>query len=498
MACALLAAPGLAAAQDNQPVAITDIKVDDANGAKRVLVTFSRDATPTYFISSNDSTSVSISIGNISTAKALPLGDAQGLVRQLHGDQIGTAYSLSITTACAVHVEASAIDRRDLAFSLRPLDPSCTGTTGGMGGAMMGPRPEKGFGSLNGGEFKVVKLKYADVSEVVGLLSDGETIKPNDGFVAHEPAFGSPGMTNGSTSAAIPNPLAPGGPSVEPLGQAVTPTIGVDRRLNAVVLRGTPEDVAKMEAKIAAIDVPVDSVILEISFVELDKNGAKNLGLNLNNASNQIGVLSWQTGQTNANGGTLITGGVFSAAVQAALYAQVVAGNGKVISRPRIAAQSGASAKILTGDALPILTSIALSGVNAVSQQVQYVNVGVDLQIAPRVTDDGFVTSHIFCVVSNVTGTSQGYPTISQREAESSATVKDGEAFVIGGLTQESTITSTTNLPVASSMPLIGGLFRNKSSTKSTTELYIVITPHIVRGHSPLPDDLALRKALKE
>ena len=74
------------------------------------------------------------------------------------------------------------------------------------------------------------------------------------------------------------------------------------------------------------------------------------------------------------------------------------------MSRPRIAAQSGSTAKIITGDALPILTSITLSGVNGVSQQVQYVNVGVTLQIAPRVSSDGFVTSQIYGVVSSVTG----------------------------------------------------------------------------------------------
>ena len=75
---------------------------------------------------------------------------------------------------------------------------------------------------------------------------------------------------------------------------------------------------------------------------------------------------------------------------------------------------------------------------------MQYVNVGVTLQIAPRVSDDGFVTSHVFAVVSSVTGTSQGYPTISQREASTSATVRDGDTFVIGGLTQESDLTTTT------------------------------------------------------
>jgi general secretion pathway protein D len=96
-----------------------------------------------------------------------------------------------------------------------------------------------------------------------------------------------------------------------------------------------------------------------------------------------------------------------SGQLQAAIYAQVSKGEGRIVSRPRIAAQSGSTAKIITGDALPILTSITLSGVNGVSQQVQYVNVGVTLQIAPRVSVDGFVTSQIYGVVSSVTGVSR-------------------------------------------------------------------------------------------
>ena len=158
------------------------------------------------------------------------------------------------------------------------------------------------------------------------------------------------------------------------------------------------------------------------------------------------------------------------------------AGRGRVVSKPRISAQSGSSAKIITGDALPILTSIQLSGVNGVSQQVQYVNVGVTLQIAPRVSEDGFVTSHVFCVVSSVTGFSQGYPTISQREAETSATVGDGETFVIGGLTQENKISNETKVPLLGELPIIGdALFGVDKGSEVKTELYIVVTPHIVK-----------------
>ena len=155
-------------------------------------------------------------------------------------------------------------------------------------------------------------------------------------------------------------------------------------------------------------------------------------------------------------------------------------GNGRIVSKPRIAAQSGSTAKIITGDALPILTAITLSGVNGVSQQVQYVNVGVTLQIAPRVSADGFVTSHVYAVVSSVTGFSQGYPTISQRQAETSATVRDGDSFVIGGLTQDENITNKSKVPILGDIPLVGQAFRTDRNTRSRTELYIIVTPHVV------------------
>ena len=115
------------------------------------------------------------------------------------------------------------------------------------------------------------------------------------------------------------------------------------------------------------------------------------------------------------------------------------------------------------------------------SQQVQYVNVGITLQIAPRVSSDGYITSRIYGVVSSVTGFSQGYPTISQREAETSASVRDGETFVIGGLTQDNVLTTSSRIPLLGDIPLVGYLFQNERSTTTRTELYIVITPRIVR-----------------
>lgn len=329
----------------------------------------------------------------------------------------------------------------------------------------------------DGESFELIPLKYADVSEVIGLLVEGVTIEANNVFIRREPGFGSLGSGN------QPQYLSMQSQQQQPakqLGQSFGNGLGVDRRLNAIWVAGTPERIAQVKAMVALIDVPVDSVILETQFVELTESGAKNLGIDLNNSNGQIAIGKIETGTFlpfSIDPNDVLPSGV----MQAAIYAQVEKGEGRILSRPRISAQSGSTAKIITGDALPILTSITLSGVNGVSQQVQYVNVGVTLQIAPRVSQDGFVTAQIYGVVSSVTGYSQGYPTISQREAETSVTVRDGETFVIGGLTQENVLTRKSKVPLLGDIPVAGNLFRVERSTRSKTELYIVITPHVVR-----------------
>jgi general secretion pathway protein D len=329
-----------------------------------------------------------------------------------------------------------------------------------------------------GDSYELVFLKYADVSEVIGLLVEGTTIEPNNVFIRREPGFGSPGQNSQNSYS---NSQTPANPKEDrPLGQAFGNGLAIDRRLNAIWITGTPDRIERIKQQIALIDVPVDSVILETQFVELSELGARNIGIDLTNSSGQIATATLTTG-SNLPFGSDPNKILPSGALQAAIYAQVQKGEGRIVSRPRIAAQSGATAKIITGDALPILTSITLSGVNGVSQQVQYVNVGVTLQIAPRVSSDGFVTSKIYGVVSSVTGYSQGYPTISQREAETSASVRDGETFVIGGLTQENNLTNKSKVPIFGDIPLVGNLFKVEKSTRSKTELYIVITPHIVR-----------------
>jgi general secretion pathway protein D len=477
LACLIFIAAPVARGQGiRAPDLLTDVATSELGPAgTQVLLTFAP-AAPTFSIIANDTTHPIIGFALSSRGNSATVRPSEhGLLRMVDFQQNETVLVLRLSAATPVHLSAAPLGDKQVALTLAPLARTqfavADGSAGGFPRAADRPEDEDGF--------VLVPLKYADVSEVVGLLTDGLSVRPNDYFTPHEPAFGSAGMNGGPAIAAPPaaNPQD----LDQSVGQSVNDAIGVDRRLNAVILKGSPERIARLRAKIAEIDVPVQSVILETVFVELTDTGAKNVGLDYNNANGQLGVATYQVGAyipPGFNTDKPLT----SAALQAAIYAQVQQGRGRIVSKPRIAAQSGGAAKIVTGDALPILTAITLSGVNGVSQQVQYVNVGVTLQIAPRVSSDGFVTSHVFCVVSSVTGYSQGYPTISQREAETSATVHDGETFVIGGLTEENEISTKGKVPGFGDVPLAGELFKLHKSTKSKTELYIVVTPHVVRA----------------
>ncbi|MGQ0741283.1 MAG: type II secretion system protein GspD [Alphaproteobacteria bacterium] len=491
---AVLAASSSAFAQSRAQTAtslVTITLVAEGTDQSIFLLSFAP-KTGSFSMISSDPVQPALSLANTGRGQgAVSQSPMKGLVRSIEFQQTSGELTVLFNTVLPAAVFASPSGERQLLVTVRKL----TGRE-----AYAGTRKSRDAGSDSAAAprtlaaavaasrsegFELVMLKYADVSEVVGLLTAGVTIRPNNVFIRREPGFGLPSAT-GTTYTPPPQEQ-----EELPLGQAVDSNMAIDRRLNAIWIRGTPQYIARIKEQIALIDVPVDSVILETQFVELTETGARNIGTDFANSSGQLAVGTLQAGQFNPFG--FGTDPIASAALQAAIYAQVQSGEGRIVSKPRIAAQSGSTAKIITGDALPILTAIALSGVNAVSEQVQYVNVGVTLQIAPRVSEDGFVTSHVYCVVSSVTGFSQGYPTISQREAETSATVRDGETFVIGGLTLESAIKKESKIPLLGDIPLIGDLFSLEQDSDTKTELYIVITPHIVRHRrfEVLDDDAA-------
>lgn len=472
------AAPALA----QTPAVVEEVKLVTADDSRASFIVRFSPAEPQYSaINSNPSRPEMLMRNTLRAPRVAQRSGWRGIVKSSNFENSDTGLVMAFETAAPSKVVVEPAGDKSVQVIVTKLsDEEALGSRplGSAGETVVPATNLPAYVDYSAGDsYELVFLKYADVSEIIGLLTQGETIQPNNIFIRREPGFGSLATTSQPNYVSAQNQAQQ---QQLPLGQSFGNGLAIDRRLNAIWITGTPDRIARVKQQIALIDVPVDSVILETQFVELTETGARNLGIDLNNANGQIAVGTITTG-ANLPFGLDPNRILPSGQLQASIYAQVQKGEGRIVSRPRIAAQSGSTAKIITGDALPILTSITLSGVNGVSQQVQYVNVGVTLQIAPRVSGDGFVTSQIYGVVSSVTGFQQGYPTISQREAETSASVRDGETFVIGGLTQDNVLTTKGKIPLLGDIPIAGQLFRVERSTRSKTELYIVITPHIVR-----------------
>jgi len=477
---------------------VTNVTVNpQPNGGAIVTVSFGN-GVPRYQLIGAGTAQPSVLLNNTSLSAQVPPAFAgTGPIASVTIAQSGTSTRIAFNLAAVAPVTVRP------AGNVLFIDVAPVGGQQGtqnFGGPPVAPAAAPAFPAAGSQQTIVVLLKYADISEVAGVLVSSANVASNDTFVPQQSnigtsslggSFGGGGAGFGNTGGfnTVPQQQNFGGGAFgqqQGLAQRLNDNVAIDRRLNAIILTGTPDVIAALRDTIDKLDVPVPSVILETQIVELTATAARNIGLDFSPGGTGVVINGSGGGTDTTTGGFISKTGAFPVgqlSFAANLYAQISEGNGRIIATPRILAQSGQPASILTGDALPITTNILIGngGGTTTAQQVNYVNVGVNLQIQPRVSSDGFVTSHIYSEVSSVTGfNTQGVPQISQRTASTMATVHDGQAIIIGGLLQENEIRNLTRLPFISDIPLIGSFFKHISTSKTQTNLYILVTPHIV------------------
>ena len=120
-----------------------------------------------------------------------------------------------------------------------------------------------------------------------------------------------------------------------------------------------------------------------------------------------------------------------------------------------------------------------------VNTQFQYIDVGVNIDVTPRVHPDGDVSMKLSIEVSQITGTSNiggiNQPVISQRKIEHDIRLKDGEVSVLGGLIERTDTKNINGIPGLAQLPLFRYLFSDNSNEVKEDEVLIVLTPHIMR-----------------
>lgn len=184
----------------------------------------------------------------------------------------------------------------------------------------------------------------------------------------------------------------------------------------------------------------------------------------------------------------------------AALEAVLNDSGTRLLQSPQIRSVDNVKATLKIGDKVPTATGSFQPGVAGVgvsplvNTQFTFLDVGVVLEITPRVHEGGEVTLHVDIDVSNVKdridlgGVSE--PEISQNKVTADIRMRDGEVNLIGGITQQTDSKSTSGIPGLASIPILGRLFSGENTEKDRTELVIALIPHIVRGPDVTASDL--------
>ena len=159
-------------------------------------------------------------------------------------------------------------------------------------------------------------------------------------------------------------------------------------------------------------------------------------------------------------------------------------GDVNLLSNPRIRVKNNEKAKILVGDKVPIITTTSTANVG-ISENVQYVDVGLKLDVEPRITLDDFVNIRIGLEVSSLgerTTTRNGATvfTIGTRNANTVLRLKNGETQVLAGLILDDERKNASKVPGLGDIPILGRLFANQEDRKSKTEIVLAITPRII------------------
>jgi len=205
-------------------------------------------------------------------------------------------------------------------------------------------------------------------------------------------------------------------------------------------------------------------------------------------------VSSLGTGQVNSElsyGGLVLSAS--SESVSALIRALSTCRRFKVLSRPQVMTLDNQKAQVVVGEDVPTITSTTFSELGQ-SNGIAYRQVGLILTVTPRITPDGYVVMEIIATNSKVGPIEEGIPVsvaegqvirsprIEMINAQTVVSAIDGQTVVLGGLIVEDDDLIVRRVPVLSTIPVLGNLFKYEANSKERRELLIIMTPRIVKS----------------
>jgi general secretion pathway protein D len=269
-----------------------------------------------------------------------------------------------------------------------------------------------------------------------------------------------------------------------------TKDIFVDEKLNMLVMRDTPDAVRMVEKLVALQDQAEPEVTLAVEVLEVSTTRLAELGIRYPSqvaysASGAAGTPGQMSLNEFKNRNSEMVTMTFSDPLLI-LNLRAQDGDSNLLANPRIRVKNREKAKIHIGDRVPVITSTSTS-TGFVSESVNYLDVGLKLDVEPNVHLEGDVAIRMSLEVSNIVSeiaSKTGTLTyrVGTRNASTTLRLKDGETQILAGLINDEERNSTDKVPGLGDLPLLGRLFSNNKGTKNKTEIVLLVTPYIVRN----------------
>jgi general secretion pathway protein D len=279
--------------------------------------------------------------------------------------------------------------------------------------------------------------------------------------------------------------------------------LAVNEQLNAIILRDTADRVKVAEKIIETNDKAKAEVVVDVELLQINSGRLRDLGVSLSQYSvGQQLDRNTTTNPLHISDLQFLNQGDWVLTLPSFVY-NFVKNNtdAQLLAKPQLRITEGEKANLVIGDRVPIpLTTFNTQNAGATGGIVpitsfQYQDVGIKIEIDPRVHHNQEITMHVKVEVSNINGyadagNGQKQPIIGTRTIDSVIRLQDGETNFLAGLLRSDETNTDTGVPGLSEIPLIGRLFADKRTDHQRTDVILTLTPHIIRNAEITEEDL--------
>lgn len=356
--------------------------------------------------------------------------------------------------------------------------------------------PDIGFQTDVGGQVVprqlfVLRLRHARALDVAGTVN----ALFGQASALGELGVGAPTLGQSIAADLVPPVDAPppGQRPVVPQAAELTSEIAViaDEPSNSLLIRASRQDFELISAAVEQLDIRPLQVLIEVVVAEVRTDRSLGIGMETILPETQGSDVSGSIEGLGLGDFILrvIEYGVGGLDLTSTLALAASRGDARILSRPVILAANNETAEIMVGSQRPFIqVQRALPTEAAVRDQVvQFKDVGTRLTVTPTISDDGYVMLQVTQEVNAATAeVAFDAPVISTRSIQTQLLVRDRRTAVLGGLVDQQTETTKRGVPLLMEIPVLGGLFGSQVSRSSETELFIFLTPKVIRSDEEL------------